>query len=212
MERFGVWAQILSSALIVAGLVLVIIELQQSKQLAQAQLASDSMTLWHDAAIALSGEEPAKVLARVCESTGPISLEDALVLSGIYQQYLGRILRTREVDLLAGFHSDRWPRVARGNLTIILAMPGGREFLAQGLPTELESILQTIEDAPGRCEFRGAGSIQQSTNELGRSWGYCRSLRRIGRARFNPLPRETDQSDINSVAIPVRRSDSDEDL
>jgi hypothetical protein len=167
VDRFGSWVQIASSILVVAGLSLVLIELQQSKKLAQAQLASDSMTLLHDAAVALAGEEPAEVISRVCESSNPISLEDALVLSGIYQQYLSRILRAMEVDQIAGFQSNRWEQVARINLAAILMMPGGRDWLDaisfEGSPG-LKRILGEIEPRE-LCDFRGARPIQESFNQ-----------------------------------------------
>ena len=116
MSKLADWVQIVSSLVLVAGLALVVYEMRQSKQLAQAQLASDSYTLAVERHLAAMGEELAQAHARACDNIESISREDSFVLLNWYLNLVYTTRRAREIDLIGGFANQRWQGVARANL------------------------------------------------------------------------------------------------
>ena len=84
IEKTSHLVQIISSIGLVVGLVLVIIELNQSKVIAQAQLASDSWRVGIDRMIAQMGENGPAAMAKACNDA-LLSDEDKITLVSRFQ-------------------------------------------------------------------------------------------------------------------------------
>jgi len=63
-QKLNTWVQVVTSLAIVIGLALVILELQQSREIARAQISSDSFALGAVHNTAMFGEQAAAVKAK----------------------------------------------------------------------------------------------------------------------------------------------------
>ena len=161
MSKLADWVQIVSSIVLVAGLALVVSEMRQSKQLAQAQLASDSYNLAVERHLAAMGEDLAKAHTRACDNIESISREDSFVLLHWYLNLVRITTRAREIDQIGSFDNERWQGVARNNLRAILSGPGGRRFLEAhpiSRDPEYKEIIDSIDTK--ECQILLQDAIQ----------------------------------------------------
>ena len=86
---------------IIAGVLLVVFELRQSREIARAQLYSDGLTLAVQNDNAIIGENPGLVLAKACFDPEALTPEEKFILQNIYVRQLntiGRIMRIEDVS------------------------------------------------------------------------------------------------------------------
>ena len=79
------WIQVVATLAIVVSIILVLIELRQSREIAEAQLISDQYAIEAGLLHATLGETPAHALAKACEHPGDLTREDTEVLDAWYQ-------------------------------------------------------------------------------------------------------------------------------
>lgn len=127
LEHASHYVQIISGVVLVIGVGLVVLELQQTRRLAEAQLESESWDGVINRVIAQMGEDVPSTLAKAC--TGQkITERDAVVLVSRFQIALNHIARSRLVESLAGFEGERWKQRAFGSFSIVFASEHGRRW------------------------------------------------------------------------------------
>lgn len=77
---FDRWVQITGAVGIIAGVVLVAVELSQGQQLARAELGSGSMAYRQSLLTSVQGEGLAAALAQAVEAPAELSIEQQVVL------------------------------------------------------------------------------------------------------------------------------------
>jgi len=82
--RFSHWFQIISNVAIIVGLALVIYELNQSKQLALAQLANDFGSSLQERHMTIMGENPQGAIAKADLHPADLDEGDAVILDAFY--------------------------------------------------------------------------------------------------------------------------------
>jgi hypothetical protein len=132
LEKISHSIQIITGIVVIIGVVLVIVELRQTKELARAQLASDSWGMSISRIQAMAGENPAHAYGKLCDSGIVDTTEDALVVHNLFLQRVHQIQRAHEIALIGGFDDSRWKMIANGNLPFVFATEYGRVWWNTG--------------------------------------------------------------------------------
>ncbi len=94
-DRFDRWVQIIGALGIVAGLLLVGLELRQSARLVRAELGSGSMAYRQNLLTSVRGEELAAALAQATSDPAAVSIQQQVILDAWYDDVIGQVLRQR---------------------------------------------------------------------------------------------------------------------
>ena len=126
------WIQIVSSLALLIGIGLVIWELQQSRELAEAQFISDGFQSLHDSNLVMQGENAAEVFARACDDPASLSSEDARVMEALVWNKMLLIGRRQALFRASGFFGEDsetgWSAFAGSNLRSIFSTQFGRDW------------------------------------------------------------------------------------
>ena len=104
--------QIVSGIILVAGVVLIVAEMQQTKLLAQAQLVSDSWGIGTERLTTQMGENSVAAVVKACNNEA-LTWEEAGVLSSKYQLHVLSISRAKHLDSIASFEDNLGATSAR---------------------------------------------------------------------------------------------------
>ncbi len=129
-EKLSQWVQIVSGIALMVGIVLAIMQLEQNKRLARAQLASESAGLGLSRTLAFLGEEPMEAVAKACDPDARLTREDALILGNVFRAYLSTVRRAVEIGRYGEFGDERWKQVADYNFPLVFATRHGRDWWA----------------------------------------------------------------------------------
>ncbi len=113
----------------IAGLGLVIWELQQARELAQAQLTSEGWARLSERNMAIVGEAGAEVLAKACDQPGALTAADLQVMEAITFDRLNAVNRIHALNRDAGLYSGDgadWTRFSQQAFGEIFATEFGR--------------------------------------------------------------------------------------
>ncbi len=125
MKRQRDWVQLLTNIAVVIGLLLLIYELNQSRELTRAQMVDGA----YDAAIfrnlALIGESPEGAIARSLFHPEDVTEADAIVLSHFYTALLISWLRNRDERGL-GYFDREFEEVIASEAYFLNSIPGRR--------------------------------------------------------------------------------------
>lgn len=108
-ERFDRWIQIIGALGIVAGLVLVGLQLGQSARLTRAELGSGSMAYRQTLLTSVRGEGLADALAQAIEDPAGLDTTQQVILHAWYSDVLGQVLRQRYLLRLEVFQDPLAP-------------------------------------------------------------------------------------------------------
>ncbi len=149
-ERFVQWATLLS---VVVGVVLVVYELRQTREMTLTQLVHETITQIQDERIARYGENLGDVLATACLKPKELSPGESFVLDAYFNTQIAIVNRYLIQQRIGGFETD-WEGLGRPAVLRVLAFPQGRTWLrkhplwmSSGVPPELrEYLVERIED------------------------------------------------------------------
>lgn len=96
--RVAYWLQIGANVGILAGILLVWVQIDQNTELVRYQLFNDRMSDYLDAEISRMGETPHATLARVVESPESMTYDDFIVLDAMLSRYLDHHLRNKRLQ------------------------------------------------------------------------------------------------------------------
>lgn len=127
------WLQIVANLGILAGIVLVFVQIRQSNEITGAQLFSDGMESAIARDLALIGETPERSMIQVMYEPETATREDYFVADHIYMAITRQFYRTivlSEADLYGTWEGLDTQRFISGN-AILFACPYGLAFLDQ---------------------------------------------------------------------------------
>ncbi|MGK0223148.1 MAG: hypothetical protein ACI9ON_002391 [Limisphaerales bacterium] len=131
------WIQIVTGVAIIGGLVLVIVELQQSKALTRAQLGSAAVFDSIADHRALMGENPAVTLLTACLHPDQLTDHDRLILRSYFTLHTLKAYRAKGLEDIGGFGAD-WESGAFYQYEIVSSTEPGQRWL--------RGMLRTIPD------------------------------------------------------------------
>ena len=149
------WAQLITNIAIIAGLVLLIYELNQSRDLARAQVVDSLYGAAVDRNLAVLGESPEQALARSIFAPDEITQSDAVVLSQYYTALLVSWLRNKD-ERGAGYFGRAYEEVIESEAYFLNTIPGRkwwdsiREFQDPQLSAAVDRALQNLSPAQQR--------------------------------------------------------------
>jgi hypothetical protein len=82
-EKLVHWLQIIGNFGLIAGLVLVAVQIQQNTEMTKAQMISEDRGIAVALKLAVLGENPAKAVAKAIDSPGQLTTEDMFVLTSL---------------------------------------------------------------------------------------------------------------------------------
>jgi hypothetical protein len=142
-RRITDWVQTLTGLAVVLGLVLVLWELQQSRDVALAQLTSDGFMQYSNISAAQIGEELPLAIEKACTNPESLLVRDLAALHAYYSALLDIPTRVLRIDARTGLYPDVWQDVARGELSLIFATSAGRAWWQtehQNYPDEFRQV------------------------------------------------------------------------
>ena len=174
-ERINDWVQSITAVAIVIGIVLVILELQQNRELAQSQLTSDGFGMISQARTSILGESPAEALAKACDNPESLSTADYIVLKhyfeGILSDSVGRLYwLSRRGSFVS---DDYWKTGSNAELRLIFGNPAGRAWWRQAnlIPPEIKSVGDELLNARQPRPCISSGWKRLTVEEASRSVG-----------------------------------------
>jgi len=114
---------------VLAGVAFVAWELEQNRELVRLEMFSEGTIANRATDLALSGENPAVVLAKACEGSAPLSTEDLMILNFVFTETLDSIRRMRLLE--SGLYpEDAWQGslLNNGGFEFIFSMAAGRAW------------------------------------------------------------------------------------
>ncbi|MEE4382176.1 MAG: hypothetical protein V2J02_09305 [Pseudomonadales bacterium] len=148
-ERFDRWIQIVGALGIVAGLVLVGLQLGQSARLTRAELGSGSMSYRQTLLTSVRGEGLADALAQAIEDPSALDTTQQVILDAWYADVLGQVLRQRYLLRLEVFQDPLGPFAeiqARSYFGNGYAQAWWRRH-RDGYPEELVALMDPVIEA-----------------------------------------------------------------
>ena len=144
--------QIVTNVAIVVGLAVVIYEIYQTRQLAEAQLVGEAYTLAQSTNAMVAGERIAEVLARACFEPDKLTNEDTVVLDAYFEARwtsVSRMIVLRQYDFPTPVG-----QIVQETLPRIVSFPAGREWYRlqrDNLDPEIRAIADaTFESLDGQ--------------------------------------------------------------
>jgi len=159
-QRLDRWVQIVGALGIVAGLVLVALELNQSRRLVRAELGSGSMAYRQTLLTSVQGEGLAAALAQAIENTAGLSVEQQVILDAWYDDVMGQVLRQRYLLRLGVFEDPLEPfariqaRSYFGNGYAQAWWQRNRDNYPQDLVAIMAPVIDALPADRDRREFR----------------------------------------------------------
>ena len=160
--------QVTTSVAVIAGLGLVVWQLQQVRDVTMAQLTSDGYDQGTQILIAQMGEAPSIPLEKACNNPESLSDADILVLNAFFSARLLQVLRPYNIEKRTGMYTNAWQDIAPGTFFWIFSSSPGRDWWEQRRTTVQVEVR----------EF-GDRVLEQGSNSL------CRNL---GRVLETPVP------------------------
>ncbi len=134
-RNFRHLTQALTVVSVLAGLGLVVWELQQARELAFAQLAVDAHAIDVQEVVALLGESPAEVLAKSCDAE-TLSKTELEVLHASFQIDVLRASRLRWINE-SGYGEFEWEEGAKISFLRVFDSQRGRDWWRDSTETML---------------------------------------------------------------------------
>ncbi len=129
-DKISLWIQIGTGLAVIAGLGLVVWELQQVRTLTRAQLTSELFAISASLNASISGENPAAALAKACTSPESLTREEAIVVDAFYDSQLqlaGRAMILTDRDGI--YPEGYWQSNSGGYFASIVESAYGRAWL-----------------------------------------------------------------------------------
>ena len=124
--------QLITLVSVVGGIGLVIWELRQQREFAEAQQVFNISTLHRSSLQTLMGEEVSASLEKACDNPDSLTTKDMHVLINYYREMVGRIRTNYQVSQVTSMTTFDWRSAAQGNFPTVFATDYGRWLWKQG--------------------------------------------------------------------------------
>ena len=106
-SKLGYWLQLFANIGILAGLIVVGFQMQQDRNLAAANLKSDSFRITYELQLAAMGEDPADSVTRLITAPETITPKDLMVIDAYMNAHLWIAFRNDSLEQ-AGLYDSEW--------------------------------------------------------------------------------------------------------
>ena len=142
------WFQIFTNIGVIAGIAILVFELNQANTHMLAQLADSNFQMSYEQELMLLGERPAPVIAKACTDSRSLTREEKVILDAFHSSIYS-VLEHRLVMHRLGIFRDDWKVVAT-NFAERFAHPAGVEWWKTRKPYAHKDLIDVIENAISR--------------------------------------------------------------
>lgn len=167
-EERNFWIQLMTSLAVVAGLALVVWELQMTREVSSDQYALQNISDSSADQGAVYGEQAAEVLAKACFEPTSLQNSELIILSHYFGNKINRIYNVRWQARFSD--DDGWRGPASNYLASILRYPQGKAYLEGYIFSPdnqdlAEFVKQNIESASVENCADGINRLRISTHD-----------------------------------------------
>ena len=157
-KRLGAWGQFLGNLAIVAGIAIVIFELNQNKNLAYAELVTAQLSNIDDRFLTMQGEDPRGAFFKAEFCPDELTGDDVVTLSAYYESWVGEWLKMYRITQIAAFDTP-WREVVGFHVKTVFSNPLARRWLRVYLEGEEDMVVndhiqevveRALAEPPGR--------------------------------------------------------------
>lgn len=149
-EKLAHWVQIVSGVVLIVGVVLVLVQLEQAERLTQAELAAGFFAEQANQAATVAGEEPMRTLALLCDPEAELTLADAHVIHALFLHRLQMGLNSGITSYVGGFSDSESVEFSddalRSSISLVIATEQGRRWLEAVNPDP--RVLEVARQSP----------------------------------------------------------------
>jgi len=140
-QKFGNWLQIAANTGIIAGLILVGLQMQQNSRLLQMQLLKDEATSYLDSEMAIIGDQYADVYQKSIEDPRNMTLSDMRIEeSMLWGHSLFRWTNTYRLSELGLYEETQWKSEVNRDAPFFFGSPYGRAWWDTVYQNQLKRI------------------------------------------------------------------------
>ncbi len=145
------WFQVVTNLGVIAGLIVLIYQVNQANQHMAAQLIDSNLQMAHQTVISVLGEDPAAVVAKARDDMAKLSVEERVILDA-YHKALYNDLYQRWIIAQTGVFAD-----FRGTgvelHAYVFAYPAGRIWWKRYRDIAPPELREVIDSAIGKEDF-----------------------------------------------------------
>ncbi len=163
--RVNTIAHLITVLSVLAGVGFVIWELEQNRELVRLEMFSEGTIANRESTLSQAGENPAVVLAKACEATETLTVEDMIVLDFVFNETMETINRMRLLEQ-GLYPANAWQGLLlESRFSFIFSMPAGRAWWAERdtpavIKEPVDAFLATL--GPPNCAERYATIKQRA--------------------------------------------------
>ena len=151
-DKINRWLTLTANIGVIAGLVLVAVQINQNTQITKAQIANDYYLADMDLELAMMGDDPAISWTKAVYTPNEMNTKDAAILDRYFNYGLVQIQRLQEMDELGLAHEDWQDRV--NYLSWHLGNEVGRRRWAQVKDSYPEEFTQRVDEILARRDHK----------------------------------------------------------
>jgi hypothetical protein len=160
MARINPWLSLAANIGVIAGLVLVALQINQNTEITKAQIANDYFLADMNLELAMMGEDPASSWVKAVYSPDEITQYDAAILDRYFNYGVVQILRLEEMHEL-GLAPDDWQERV-DYLSWHLGNEVGRRWWEYSKGDWPEDVAQRVDNRLERSNYSGNQDLLDS--------------------------------------------------
>jgi hypothetical protein len=153
MDKFSRWFTIFVNLSVLAGIVLVAIQIQQNTDLRKAQMANEYYLLDAQLELTVMGDSPARSLEKAIYSPDELNQEDAVILDRYFNFGVAQLRRIRKMIELGVADEELYQEKIR-YLRWHLGNEAGRRWWGQNTPEEPSKFYRDVETVLSGSDFQ----------------------------------------------------------
>jgi len=169
-EKFSSWLQIVGNVGLIAGLVLVAVQINQNTEIARMQMLHDSWLASQNMYLTMAGENPVPSYVKAINDPTGMTDEDLMTLTFLYAANRNRLGR-QEFFWRNGFETFD-PRAAAETYTMgdFMGTPFGRAWFELAEPSEFETehfatVRRLLEQGENPSSKRYLAKLRQAISD-----------------------------------------------
>jgi len=143
-DKVNRWLTLSANVGVIAGLILVAVQINQNTQITKAQIANDYYLADMDLELAMMGDDPVRSWTKAVYTPDELNNEDAAVIDRYFNYGLVQILRLQKMHELGLAYEDWEDRIAY--LGWHLGNEVGRRWWAYGKDAFPDEISQKVDE------------------------------------------------------------------
>ena len=151
MPWLSITLQLVATVGVLAGVGVVVYELQQTRTLVQAEISQARMIEFNNDQAALYGENGAEALAKACLTPDELTDAEKLVVDTVFWNFMRRAYSAKRLFDISGLNPN-WKLILRLQLEMVLSYPMGEKWLDQYTSIDFEIREAVLELRPSLSE------------------------------------------------------------